>query len=353
MLNSFTEAIYAATEVTLRDPRTHILGLGATYKNGLDGTMKDLAERHPAQVHDTPCSEAAVTGMAVGMATNGLRPIVHHGRIEFALYAMNQILTEAANWNYMFGGDYPCPLTIRICIGRQWGNGPAHTRSLKALFAVPGLKVVCPSSPRAAHDLLINAHLDRNPVVYLEPRWLYKTKETVLEAFDIDAGSPMLPLNRARVLRQGKDITVVAVGEAVLEALKAAKVLWEASGISAEVIDLVSIYPMDISPVFHSVQKTNRLVVIEAAPHAFNVAGELLSSLAAVEAPVAYYASFGCLDTPCPTAPGLTKGYYPEYREIVSHICTTAFGLLPPTLEAPTFAERNLPPTDNFDDLLK
>src|SRR5436190_350760 len=138
MLNrsiSFTDAIREATLLAMqRDPAVHVMGLGTTYPGGADGTTGGLVQEFPTRVHDIPCSENAATGLCVGSAISGLRPIIHHGRVEFALYAADQIFTQAAKWNYMFGGDYPCPIVFRIAIGRQWGNGPQHTQVLHSMF---------------------------------------------------------------------------------------------------------------------------------------------------------------------------------------------------------------------------
>src|SRR5258708_1021712 len=128
MTLNFTDAILQAHAENLSEnARSLILGLGVNYPNGADGTTKGLAGRFPKQVFDTPVSELSFTGMAVGLGSEGFRLIVHHGRVEFAMLAFDQIFTQASRWNYMFGGDYPCNIGFRICIGRQWGNGPQHT----------------------------------------------------------------------------------------------------------------------------------------------------------------------------------------------------------------------------------
>lgn len=337
MLKTFTEAIQSATEELLNDKRTHVIGLGASYKNGLDGTMGDLARVYPDQAHDVPCSENAITGMAVGMATTGLRPIVHHGRIEFAFHAFDQILTQAAKWNGMFGGNYSCPMTLRIAMGRQWGNGPQHTFTAKGIFAVPGLKVVAPSSPYAAKHLLLAAANDPNPVIYLESRWLYKTKETV-------TGTPC-SLDKARVLREGTDVTIVAVADMVIEALKAAKLL-AGIGISAEVVDAVSIYPLDMYTINNSIVSTGHVIVVDASTPAYSVAHEILSRAYIVNK----RSVLTCPDIPCPTAPSLTAGYYPTAAGIATRAANMLGGMTVFS-ESSVFEELNLPPTDNFDTL--
>jgi pyruvate dehydrogenase E1 component beta subunit len=336
MTRKFTEAIQLATRSVMEeDSSVHVLGLGANYPNGLDGTMGDIAETFHDRVHDTPCSENAVTGMAVGMAISGLRPIVHHGRIEFALHAMDQIITQAAKWNYMFGGNYPCPLTLRIAMGRQWGNGPQHTLSYKGLFSVPGLQVVCPSTPQAAYSLLQAAVENPNPVVFLESRWLYKTQGTIIN-------TSML-INKAMIMRSGTDLTIVAAGEFVLEALRAAKVLGE-HGISVEVIDLVSVYPIDMETLRESVGKTGKLMVIDSTSQfAMEIAARANVQGASV-------VTLSCVESPCPTAPSMSDSYYPTDQDIIGAV-SQWFGKFDiPVLEK-TFAELNLAPTDNFDEL--
>ncbi len=200
----YSDALKEATEqLLLRDPRVFVLGLGVP--QGAGGTTTGLHEKYPQRVLDTPTSEAALTGLAVGSAISGLRPIVHHDRVEFSLLASDQMFTQAAKWNYMFGGGNPVPLTVRIVVGRQWGNGPQHSQALYAMYgAVRGLKVVIPSTPRMAKGLLISAVRDPNPVLVLEPRWLYQTKQ------DVPKGMFEVPLEKANVVRKGKDITVVA-----------------------------------------------------------------------------------------------------------------------------------------------
>lgn len=337
---TFAEAIYATTAERLQDPRTHVLGLGAAYPNGLDGTMKDLAMRYPNQVHDTPCSEAATTGMCVGMSMNGLLPILHHGRIEFALYAADQILNHAAKWNYTFGGQYPTPLTIRIAMGRAWGNGPNHTFTAKGIFAVPGLNVVAPSTPVMANVLLMAASKADKPTIYLESRWLYKTQQTLeLNNLHYECSD----LHQALVLRKGSDITIVAVADMVLESLKAAKLL-NTIGVSAEVVDLVSVYPLDYETIHASVKKTGRLLCIDASTPAYSVAYEILSHFNGV--------ALTCPDHPCPTSPALTKDYYPTDASIANQVCRLIAYNTHTFPETKTFAELNLPPTDNFDTLV-
>ena len=330
---NFTDAILqATTQLMEQDGRIHVLGLGASYDNGLDGTANGLAKRFPGRVWDTPCSEAAITNMAVGMSATGLRPIAHHGRIEFSLLALDAILTQAANWSFMFGGNYPCPLTVRVCIGRQWGNGPQHTRVSRALFAVPGLRVVVPSTPEMASGLLLSAVRDNNPVIYLEHRWLYKLQGTV-------SGEP-IPLDKARVMRTGKDITIVAIGDMVLEALLAAQLLAKC-GVSAEVVDIVSAFPVDYDTVIGSASKTKHVLIVDSGNLEYGVA-------AGIWGPIAQMCIGAIMTTkpyPCPTATNLTGAYYPTAANIVDHAASIL------DLDSLLHASRILLPERTFDEL--
>ena len=244
----YTEAIKEATDQMMEADRSvFVIGLGVAYKNGADGTTSGLKMKYPERILDVPVSEASFTGMAVGAAINGLKPIVHHGRVEFAYFAADQILTQAAKWNYMFDGGNGVPIVLRIAVGRQWGNGPQHTQSPYALFGgAMGLKVVIPSTPRMAKGLLIAAVKDKNPVIFLEPRWLYNTKQEVPVEMYEEA------LDKAKVTKQGKEVTIVAYGDGYVAAHEALDLIGDA--VSVELIDLVSLNPIDYETIFASVK---------------------------------------------------------------------------------------------------
>lgn len=335
----YTEAIKEATDQMMEiDRDIFVIGLGVSYKNGADGTTSGLKLKYPERVLDVPLSEGAFTGMAVGAAINGLRPIVHHGRVEFSLFAADQIFTQAAKWNYMFGGNNNVPIVFRINVGRQWGNGPQHTQAPYALFGnVLGLKVVIPSTPHMAKGLLVSALRDKNPVVILESRWLFQIKQ------DVPTELYGEPLGKAKVSTQGKDITVVAYGDGFVAAHEALSLIGENA--SVELIDPVSINPVDYETIFTSVKKTGRLLCVDTTNEAFNVGSEVISkvvqqrSLNLLDAPI----SLSCPNVPCPTSTALTEFYYPTKVDIANAVLRV---MHKPIMTHPlTFEELHLAPT--------
>ncbi len=312
----YTEALKEATDQMMeKDPNIVVIGLGVSYKNGADGTTSGLKAKYEDRIFDVPVSEAAFTGMAVGAAISGMHPIVHHGRVEFALFAADQIFTQAAKWNYMFGGNNPVPIVFRIAVGRQWGNGPQHTQALYSLFGnALGLKVVIPSTPKMAKGLLVSALRDKNPVVILEPRWLYGTKQ------DVPGEIYAEPLDKAQVVKVGSDITVVTYGDGFVAALEALELIGDDVGV--ELIDLVSINPIDHGTVALSVSKTGILLCVDTTNEAFNIGSEIIAKVAQnrlvkfKETPT----SLSCPNVPCPTSTALTEYYYPTRVDIANAI---------------------------------
>lgn len=339
----FTESLREAAEHVLAvDPTVVLMGLGVSYPKGADGTTAGLKSKYPERVFDVPVSEDAVTGMGVGAAIHGLRPIVHHGRVEFALFAADQIFSQAAKWNYMFGGGNPVPIVFRINIGRQWGNGPQHTQSLVGLFgSATGLKVVVPSSPFMAKGLLIAAVRDDNPVVLLEPRWLFQTRQEVPE------GPYTVALDRARVVQEGDNVTVVSYGDGVVAAQEAIRRIGKDVGI--ELIDLVSINPIDEETLLRSVRKTRRIVTVDMTNKSFSVGSEVLSRVVErLGMPlVAEPARLACPDVPVPTSTALSDRYYPTWVDIANAVLGQV-GM--PAIEASlSFADLHVAPSVVID----
>lgn len=328
---TFAQAINEATDLCMgADPAVYLMGLGVPDVKGIFGTTSGLQEKYGSQrVLDMPTSENGMTGVAIGSACVGSRPIMVHQRIEFALLAIDQIINQAANWHYMFGGQDTMPLVIRMLIGRGWGQGPQHSQSLQAMFAhVPGLKVVMPTTPHDAKGLLIAAVKDNNPVIYLENRWLHNIRGPVPE------GLYEVPIGKARTARQGRDVTIVSTSYMTLEALRAADLLAQ-GGIEAEVIDVRSIRPLDSGLILESIRRTGRLVVADAAWATYGFSAEVLAL--AAESAHGALKSAPCRvtlpDVPSPSTRALTVDYYPRAINIIN-AARTMMGLPPQTEEA-------------------
>src|SRR6516164_1480228 len=253
---TYAQAINEAIDLSLaRDPKVYVIGLGVPDTDGIFGTTRNLAKKYgPRRVFDMPVAESGMTGIALGSALVGMRPVMTHVRVEFSMLAMDQICNQAAKWHYMFGGQACVPLTVRMIIGRGWGQGAQHSQSLHAWFAhIPGLKVVMPSTVYDAKGLLMAAIADDNPVILLEHRWLLGMRGHVPE------GPYEVPLGQPRIARRGRDLTIVGSSYTTLEALRAADQL-AAEGVDAEVIDLRTIAPLDDSQILDSVRRTGHLV---------------------------------------------------------------------------------------------
>jgi len=311
---TYAEAIREAQEQLLEtDPSVFLMGLGVDSPTGVFGTTKGLVERFgPERVLDLPSAENGMTGMALGSAIMGMRPIMIHQRVDFAVLSMEPIVNQAAKWCYMYGGQSSAPLTIRMIIGRGWGQGPQHSQSLQAWFAhVPGLKVVMPTTPADAKGLLVAAVQDPAPVIVLEHRWLYDMVGPV------DPELKATTIGESSVMREGQDVTLVGSSYMTLECLRAAEIL-EKHNIFAEVIDLRTIAPLDFDTIRSSVNRTGRLVVIDSGHRDFGITGEIFAR--AVESGVVFKSSptrLGLPHAPTPTSAALADGYYPRAIDVL------------------------------------
>lgn len=311
----FFQALNEAVDLCMaKDPTVYIIGLGVPDPKGIFGSTLGLQEKYgSARVLDMPTSENGMTGVAIGSALVGMRPILTHQRIDFALLSIEQIVDQAAKWHYMFGGKMKVPLVIRMIIGRGWGQGPQHSQSLQAWFAhIPGLKVVMPTTPYDAKGLLIAAIEDDNPVIFLEHRWLYNITGPVPE------GIYRVPLGQAKVVREGDDLTIAATSYMTLEALRAAETLSK-EGIRAEIIDIRSLRPWDGRLVLDSVRKTGRLLVADTGWTTCGFSAEVVARVTeeAFNELKSPPVRIGLPDCPTPTTPELAKHYYPRFHDIV------------------------------------
>ena len=311
---SYADAILEATEQLMAvDPNVVVMGLGVADPTGILGTTKGLEEKYGSQrVFDTPLSEDAMTGAAIGMSLAGLRPIHIHIRVDFLLLAMNQIVNMAAKLHYMHGGSQHVPLVIRAIIGKSWGQGAQHSQALQAFFMhVPGLKLAMPATPYDAKGCLIHAVRDDNPVLFMEHRMLYYQKGKVRqEMYEISPG-------KARVVRAGSDITIVGISFMQVECYRAASYLAD-HGIDAEIIDPIWLSPLDMDTILASVKKTGKLLVVDNAWLTCGASAEILARMAEhfVSQSFPVMQRMGFAPVSCPTTPSLEDHFYPNARTI-------------------------------------
>ena len=314
----FYEAIREATAISLQDdPSVYLIGLGVPDPKGIFGTTEGLQSKFGSdRVMDMPISENGMTGVAIGSALVGMRPILTHQRVEFAILSMEQIVNQAAKWFHMTAGKNNIPLVIRMIIGRGWGQGAQHSQSLESWFAhIPGLKVVMPATPYDAKGLLISAVEDNNPVIFMEHRWLHNTFGEVPEK------KYKVPIGEAKIINKGSDITIVSHSYMSIEALKSAKIL-KKHNVSCEIVDLRSLRPLDVNTIITSVKKTKRLLVVDNGWTKFGVSAEIISSITEKifsdlkSAPK----RIGIEDVPIPSTRALAIHSYPTPSKIINAV---------------------------------
>lgn len=267
---NFARAVNTAlNEAMSADDSVIVLGEDVAEAGGVFKVTRGLLDTYgEARVRDTPISEATIVSMSVGAAMTGLKPIVEIMFMDFIALSMDAIVNQAAKARFMFGGRSSVPMVVRTPHGGGLSAGPQHSQCLEAWFAhVPGLKVVCPSTPNDAYGMLKTAIQDPDPIIFVEHKGLYASKGQV----DIDTS---IPLGKARVACDGDDVTIVTYGSTVRTCVAAAKALKD-EGISVEVIDLRSIQPWDKDAVMASLQKTHRLVIVHEAVQDYGVGAEI------------------------------------------------------------------------------
>jgi acetoin:2,6-dichlorophenolindophenol oxidoreductase subunit beta len=300
-----------------RDPSVFVFGLDVDDHKAIQGSTRGLVQEFgPERVFGTPLSEDAMTGVAIGAAMAGMRPVHVHIRMDFLMLAMNQLINIAAKSHYMYDGQVKVPLVVRCMIGKSWGQGAQHSQGLHAMFMhVPGLKVVAPSNAYDAKGTLIAAIRDNNPVIFVEHRLLYFSDAFVPEE------SYVLPLGKARVCTQGDDITVVGISNMLMECLRAHEIAADA-GIHAEVIDPVSLVPLDIDTIVQSVKRTGRLLVVDNAWTSCGASAEIVARVIerAQNGRPIQVRRMGYAPTTCPTTPALEQEFYPDPAKIAQAI---------------------------------
>lgn len=314
---NFKDSINSALAFSLKKDKNMICyGLGINDPKSIFGTTKNLSKKFGQnRVFDVPTSENALTGIAVGAAISGIRTVITHQRLDFSLLSMDQIVNSAAKWRYMFGGKLSVPITIRMILGRGWGQGPTHSQNLAPMFCnIPGLKVFMPTFADDAKRLLIKSIFDPNPVIFLEHRWLHELKD---EDF-LDKKPDSLSSN---IVSKGSDLTLISMSYLTLEALKAKKIL-KKIGINIEVIDLISLKPLNISKILKSIKKTNRVLILDTGFPYGSISSEILSLIyknlngKLKTSPI----SLTMPDIPEPTSFFLTKNLYIDHIKVVKTV---------------------------------
>jgi pyruvate dehydrogenase E1 component beta subunit len=318
---SYREAVRDALASAMRaDDDIFVMGEDIAEMGGSMGVTQGLLDEFgPDRIRNTPISEMAIVGAGIGAAIAGMRPVVEIMYEDFLTLSLEQIVNQAAKHRYMSGGQITVPLTIRTQGGAGWSPGAQHAQQLEAWFVhIPGLKVVFASTPTDVRGLLYTSIYEDNPVIFFEHRTLYGIKEEVPEELE------PIPLGKARIHREGEDVTVVATGRLVHEALEAAKEAAE-QGVSVEVVDPRTLQPLDEETVVNSVKKTNRCVVAHEAVTRMGYGAEIVAIVQHqafdwLDAPIE---RVGAKFTPLPFAPVMEEWVVPHADDVLQAVLTT------------------------------
>jgi len=317
---NYGTAILSAFEYLLKNYKeTFVIGQGLWSPWYVGNSMTDLDKKFGKdRIIDTPVSESAVTGAAVGASLAGMKPIVVHPRMDFMLYAMDAIVNQAAKWSHMFGGQASPGVTIRGIINRGGEQGAQHSQALHTWFAhVPGLRVVMPSTVADARDLLIASVLSKDPVIYIDDRWLYEQEDDLPRIVELD-----LKTQKPKITSKGKDVTIVASGYSSYLAKQANEKLRNI-GIHPEIIDVRILNPFDVKDILKSVKKTKKLVVIDPGWVSSGFSAELVAKVVEnldTKILTSPPLRIALPDAPAPTATILEKKYYTSVDDVVKKV---------------------------------
>lgn len=315
---TYSQALYEGFNQLLeRDDDVFVIGQGLWSPWYVGSTMNDFEKKFGKdRIMDSPVSENATTGMAIGAAMLGKRPIIVHPRMDFMLLAMDPIINQASNWSYLFQGQANVPMVIRSIINRGGEQGAQHSQALQSFFMhVPGIKVVMPSTPADAKGLLASAVYDGNPIMFIDDRWCYDSRGPVPEKLE------RIPLGEGEILSEGDDVTIVANSYLVHESIKAVEML-NKMNISAEIINLRTVKPWDLDLVSRSVSKTKKLIVVDSGWIEGGIAAEISSKISGLffnilEQPVL---RIGLPNSPAPCSRTLEEIFYPNDSTIVAAV---------------------------------
>ena len=317
---TYSDAILSGFDYLLRNyPEVFVIGQGLWSPWYVGNTMKNLDKKYGKErIIDTPVSESACTGAAVGASICGMKPIIVHPRMDFMLYAMDSIVNQAAKWSYMFGGQLNAPVTIRSIINRGGSQGAQHSQALHSWFAhIPGIRVVMPSTVEDARDLLISSVLCPDPVIYIDDRWLYEQTANLKPIKETP-----LKFITPKCLKNGDQITIVGSGYSTNLALKVSKKL-NSDGVGAEVIDLRVLNPFNSENILNSVLKTKRLLVIDSGWKTCGMASEVITSIVEhipINTLIDPPRRITLPDCPAPSSEVHEKDYYPNEENIIKFI---------------------------------
>ena len=314
---NFSTAIKQAMFDSMKlDKKVIIYGLGVGTSGNIYGTTKGLKEKFGKnRVFDAPASESALTAMGTGMALAGTRPILIHQRFDFMIYSLDQIVNWISLWSYKSAGKSQIPITIRAVVGKGWGQGPQHSKTLHSWFAnLPGISVVYPSSPYEAKGLLLGSIFSNFPTIFFESRSLHASEEEVPnKPFFLDP-------TKSFIRKSGKDLTIVGFGPSIINALEVASRLKEIKNISSEIIDLRTINPIDEKTILQSVNKTKNLCVIEHGWPNSSVSSDVISKVLGKITLKNKPVQICWPNSHIPTAHDLEKRFYFNSSDIVKKI---------------------------------
>tara|TARA_X000000950_G_scaffold272385_1_gene354849 strand:- start:972 stop:2039 length:1068 start_codon:yes stop_codon:yes gene_type:complete len=318
---NFIQAINTCLKQSMsKDKNIICYGLGINDPKRIFGSTKGLVEKFGNdRVFDIPTSENALMGVAIGLGMRGIKTIYMHQRLDFFLLAMDQLVNGAAKWHFMFGGKVNIPVTVRLIMGRGWGQGPTHSQNLHAWFShIPGLKVIMPSNPYDAKGLLQSSISDPNPVVFLEHRWVHNSVSTVPNH------SYSIPIGKGKLVKKGTDITIISSSYMVADAINFINKFKKINNkISIELIDVRSIKPLDSNLILKSVKKTKRVIVLDPGFSFSGFASEIISMISVNCFNQLKYKpiKISIPDIPEPTSRFLIKDYYPSSKDLYEKFC--------------------------------
>ena len=318
---TFVEAINESIHLEmLKNKKLITFGLGINDPKRIFGSTKGLVERFgPQRVFDVPTSENALTGIGLGLSLGGNPVLMTHQRADFFLLAFDQLINSISKWNYMFDGNSGMVnITIRLIVGRGWGQGPTHSQNLQSVFShFPGLRVVIPTTPYDVKGLLASSLRDPNPVIFLEHRWLYNSIGYVPKK------NYLVNLEKSKILREGKDITIISTSYMTPE-VKNIYTKLDSKNINFEHIDLICCKPLDKKTIINSVKKTGRIIVLDTGFESNSISSEIISIINEFCFKNLKYKPVRVTvpDIPEPTSYGLTKFYYNDSNDILEKICS-------------------------------